>query len=115
MKIAVVGSRAFRNKLLVDTGMEHIAKKYPKAVIITGGAAGVDTWVEHAAYRLGLTVEVYPADWQKYGNRAGAVRNREMVKAADVILAFWDGSSKGTKITIDMATNVGKPLKVFQP
>ena len=41
------------------------------------------------------------------------IRNREIVRYADQILAFWDGSSRGTKYVIDYCKKIGKPCVVI--
>jgi len=63
----------------------------------------------------GKAAPVDRADWQQYGRRAGAIRNRRIVAAASRVVAFWDGASKGTSITIDMARELGKPVEVIGP
>ena len=55
-------------------------------------------------------MRVFPADWDKYGKRAGYLRNVQMAEYADALLAFWDGESRGTKNMIDEALSRG--LKV---
>jgi len=60
------------------------------------------------AQSLGMEViEILP-DWDLHGKSAGMIRNAEIVKQADEVVAFWDGSSKGTKNTIDRAEAAGK-------
>jgi len=112
MRIAVVGSRRYPN-------MEEVAQfvfEQPRdTVIISGGAAGVDTVAIHEARRLRMPYEVYPADWSRHGRRAGAIRNRTIVEKAEEIVAFWDGKSAGTEITILLARKYEKPVRVIQP
>lgn len=110
MKIAVVGSREYPDM----EGVRRFIRALPKdVVVISGGARGVDSVAEEEARVQGLTVEIYPADWARYGRRAGYVRNKIMVDKADKVVAFWDGKSKGTKHTIDLARKASKPLCVF--
>ena len=52
-------------------------------------------------------------DWKQYNRGAGAVRNREIVDSADFVVAIWDGKSKGTKISIDHAKKINKPVFVW--
>ena len=56
---------------------------------------------------------IYPADWLNLGKRAGYVRNTDIVKNSDMIIAFWDGKSKGTKHTIGLAQKMGKECKII--
>lgn len=44
---------------------------------------------------MGFPVERYPADWERYGKRAGPIRNRKMLdQGPDLVVAF--GGDKGT-------------------
>ncbi len=52
-------------------------------------------------------------DWLNLGKRAGYVRNTDIVKNSDMIIAFWDGNSKGTKHTIGLAQKMGKECKII--
>jgi hypothetical protein len=65
--------------------------------IISGGARGPDMLSVRFAREFEFPVEVYNADWDKYGNRAGYLRNEEMAKVADALIAIWDGVSNGTR------------------
>jgi len=75
---------------------------------------GADRLAYQEAQKLGLTVEPHPADWERYGKRAGFVRNQEMVSlGAGLCLAFWDGLSNGTKDTIDRARAAGIKVEII--
>lgn len=66
------------------------------------------------AQKLGLLVERHPADWERHGKRAGYLRNREMAElGADLVLAFWDGQSKGTMHMVDLAEEYGIPFELI--
>lgn len=52
----------------------------------------------------------FPANWSRWGKRAGFIRNKEMVDNADALICLWDGTSRGTKMTLDLAMK--KPLWV---
>lgn len=56
----------------------------------------------------------FPANWDKHGKSAGHIRNAEMAKYADALVAFWDGKSKGTKGMIDYATRCNLRVKVVR-
>jgi len=109
-RIAIVGSRGFAARWKVE---DYIRSLPGTAVIVSGGADGVDTWAFEYATHRGHLVEVYPADWQEYGKRAGFLRNQLIVSKADRVVAFWDGVSKGTKHTIDLALKAGVDLEVL--
>lgn len=111
VSIAVVGSREYPD----ETTVRAVVRGFPKStMVISGGARGVDTWAIEEAQRCGLQTKVFPADWEYHGKRAGYLRNKDVVAAADKIVAFWDGKSRGTKHTIDLAKEAGKPVAIMR-
>lgn len=106
MKIAIVGSR--------EPGNINFAKELEKRIniqscdtIISGGAKGIDSLAAEYATANGLAlVEIRP-NYAKNGRGATFIRNREIVDNADMVVAFWNGTSKGTKYTIDYANKKG--------
>lgn len=112
MKIAVVGSRNFPDLGAVKAYVWSLPQD---TVIVSGGARGVDYEAERAAKERGMPVEIFPADWKQFGKSAGMMRNRDIVMAADKVAAFWDGLSKGTANTIDLAKQYHKPYEIHKP
>jgi hypothetical protein len=110
-RIAVVGSRTYPT---LEDVRQFVREQPLDAVIISGGARGVDQAAVNEARRLEMPYEVYPADWNRYGRGAGMIRNQTIVDTADEIVAFWDGQSPGTRDTIRRAKAAGKPVRVFQ-
>lgn len=82
-------------------------------VIISGGAKGVDRLGEKFAKEFEFPLEIYNAEWDKYGNRAGFVRNEQMALVADALIAIWDGESKGTMHMINLAKKYGMKTYVY--
>ena len=122
MKVAVVGSREFKDKEFVKRKLKYAAWNwsdedgFQKNILVSGGAKGVDSWAEEwwrEDHHGESNIQIFKPNWDVHGNRAGAIRNQQIVDAADYIVAFWDGKSKGTKITIDMALKAGKPLDLY--
>jgi hypothetical protein len=111
MRVAIVGSRGY---LDLDSVKSYVASLPPDAVVITGGAKGVDTVAETAARERGLQVVVHLADWALYGKSAGQIRNQVVVDDCDRLVAFWDGTSPGTKGAISLASKANKLEKVFR-
>ena len=116
-KIIIAGGRDFMdynllkektNKILQEKKVTH------KIVIISGCARGADTLGLRYASENAFDVEEYPADWDKYGKKAGYMRNVEMAENANALIAFWDGKSKGTKHMIDIATERNLPIRVIR-
>lgn len=110
MKVAIVGSRGFWDLDLVG---EYVNGLPPGDSVVSGGARGVDVAAERAATLDGRDVLSFPANWALLGKRAGFVRNVQIVDACDRLVAFWDGQSRGTKHSIDLAKRAGKPVLVI--
>lgn len=109
-KVAIVGSRDFATP---DWVRQYVRRLPLHWTVVTGGARGVDSWAEEEARLRGLCVEVFHANWETHGKAAGMIRNQLIVKAADQVVAFWDGKSRGTKNTIDRAHTAGKSVSVI--
>ena len=82
--------------------------------ILSGMARGIDTFAITVAKEEGWNVEEYPAKWDEHGKAAGFIRNEEMARNADMLIAFWDGESRGTKHMINTALTLGLDVHVFQ-
>lgn len=82
-------------------------------VLLTGGAKGVDSLAIAYAKKNGIKhIEVLP-NYAKYNRAAPVIRDEEMVKMCDRVVAIWDGESKGTKHTIDFAKKHEKPIEIY--
>ena len=76
--------------------------------VIHGGASGADTLADIVASNLSFTIERYPAQWHRYGKKAGPIRNEEMVACgANIVLAFPAAVSPGTKHCMTVAHRTG--------
>jgi len=106
--IGIVGSREFNDLVRLTKFMMQFKPK----VIISGGARGADYLAKIYAQNQGIDYKEFPAEWDKYGRSAGYRRNIDIVENSDIIIAFWDGTSKGTKHTIDIAREKNKPLYI---
>ena len=82
-------------------------------MIISGGAIGVDTLAEKYADKMDIPKVIVRPDYKKYGKLAPLVRNKQMVDMADMVIAIWDGRSRGTKNTIDYAISINRRLKIY--
>ncbi len=112
MIIAVVGSRDFGDKSLVDETLFNELTRQ-NDVVITGGAKGVDTWVKEFckmnATPCKIIRPINPSKKLDY-----LFRNVEILTLADKIIAFWNGTSKGTKFVIDYANARDKEIEVIE-
>jgi predicted Rossmann fold nucleotide-binding protein DprA/Smf involved in DNA uptake len=94
----------------------RLAELPSEAVIVTGGARGADRMADEIAGSLGLDREVFPANWARDHKVAGYVRNSRMIRSKpDLVLAFWDGSSSGTRHTVKLARDQGVEVEVIEP
>ena len=107
MKVAVVGSRTLRE---VDVA-QYIPPESTE--IITGGAYGIDALAERYANSRGIPVRVFRPDYDVLGKLAPLARNDQIVDAADLVIAIWDGVSTGTRYTISRAQKCNKPVKIY--
>ena len=96
MKLVIFGSRGIEDMRAVEKAMEAWGMASQVTEIVSGGARGVDRLGERYARQHGIHCKVFPAQWDKYGKRAGPIRNAEMAKYADYGVAIWDGESRGT-------------------
>lgn len=103
-RVGIVGSREFPDRHAVE---QLVASLPEEVVVVSGGARGVDTWAIEAAKRRDMRTLVLPADWQRYGKSAGMRRNTELVRIVNIVHAFWDGKSRGTQHTIELARESG--------
>lgn len=116
-KLVIAGSRDFKDySLLSETLDKHLKNRARnKAItIISGTAKGADQLGEQYAKEKGYKVEYYSADWERYGNAAGPIRNTQMAKAADDVIVFWDGKSAGTRNMMEAAQKENIPCTVIR-
>jgi len=110
MKVIIAGSRDIVDYELV---LEAIANaNFDITSVVSGGARGVDRLGEQFAKDCGLPIHPFPADWNgPHKKAAGHIRNAEMAKFGQALIAIWDGSSPGTKNMIDVARK--NNLKIY--
>lgn len=113
--IAVIGSRTFTDKKrlfdILDKNFEKIG------VIVSGGAKGADELGRVYAQERGFPCLIYYPRWRSvtggFDKGAGFKRNHLIIKNCDIVLAFWDGVSKGTQNSLDLARQLNKKIKIF--
>ena len=112
MKIIIAGSRNItKEDFQVAVGKSQLLKS--ATTIISGTARGADQLGEEWAKEREIPIERYPADWAKYGKRAGYLRNRQMSQVSDGCLCIWDGKSPGTKLMMNISRESGLFLEIY--
>ncbi len=109
--LGIVGSRTITDEekvfTLIDIFLEEFENKldipHNAYVLVSGGAKGVDSIAEKYAEKNNLDIIVIKPNWKKYKRIAGLIRNREIIKIVDVILAFVDKPKGGTWEVIEKA------------
>lgn len=127
LRVIIAGSRNFDDFLkLIDSCTDILSKitehhnDLNKIRVVSGAARGADQLGEQYAKVREYELSRFPADWDGLGKRAGYVRNAEMAKYAmedgnyGVLIAFWDGKSKGTKHMIDLAEKNGLDMHIVR-
>ena len=113
MRLGVVGSRDFNDYGLMKKYLDKIHSVEPITCIVSGGAKGADYFGEVWAKDNNISKMIFKPDWQKYKKAAGYIRNEEIVNHSDKVIALWNGTSKGTKHTIDICKKKNKKCKII--
>jgi hypothetical protein len=106
MKVAVIGSRG----LVV----EDLGKYLPPGTteIVSGGAVGIDSCAREYALSHGIKLTEFLPDYKRFGRAAPLKRNISIIEYSDMVLAFWDGSSPGTRFVIRNCRKIGVKVVV---
>lgn len=111
MRTIIAGSRHLEDYDLVVDAIDKASWK--PTLVVSGGAKGIDSLAEQWASNNNIQVEKHPANWKQFGRAAGPVRNKEMAKNAEGLIAIWDGKSKGTKSMIELAHKANLAVYVY--
>lgn len=110
MKTIIAGCRGFNDYNLLKEKVDYYRKDHVISEVVSGTARGADYLGEEYANENGIPIKSFPADWENYGKAAGPIRNRQMAEYADVLIAVWDGKSKGTNNMIIEMNKLMKPV-----
>ncbi len=116
MRVLICGQRNFKNEAFLFQVMDYIVRCDGLQVdlVIEGGAPGADRIGRAWAISRGYDFLTFEADWDKYGDSAGPIRNREMLNDGkpDMVVAFYTNpdKSKGTKDMVKIARKAGIPV-----
>ena len=118
-KVIIAGSREFDNydmlKEKCDKILSRKVNEGEEIVIVSGTARGADTLGEKYAEERGYKIERYPANWDKYGKRAGYLRNKKMAEVSNACIVFLSSKAenKGSKMMISIATEEKLLIRVI--
>ncbi|ATN94046.1 dprA-like single stranded DNA binding protein [Mycobacterium phage Kumao] len=113
----ITGSRRWVARTPIWRVLSHELETHPEGIIVVHGACrGTDDIADRWAWgakQQGLPVEIeaHPAEWDKYGKRAGVIRNHHMVSlGADICHAFPLKGGTGTRHCMARAIAAGIPV-----
>lgn len=117
--VLFTGSRGWTDYFTIYRVVRNLHVLLGSFIALHGGARGADTFVSLAARANKLperAERVAPEEWELYGKPAGNYRNtRMLVMRPILVMAFWDGSSRGTLDTIQKAVNIFRIPTVVYP
>jgi len=112
MKVIIAGSRTFTDRFAARMAIKEWEQEYGKiAEVICGGAQGADLIGMSLAEEKEIPVKMFPADWDKFGNAAGPIRNKEMAEYAEGLILLWDGESRGSLSMLKLARHYGLEIQ----
>jgi hypothetical protein len=108
MRVIIAGSRDYTDYTVISNIVTTVANKFDLKIteIVSGGARGVDALGERYALEHGYPCKRFPADWNRHGKSAGPLRNQEMAKYGDALIAFTSGGPGTTNMIQTMNNDV---------
>ncbi|MDE5569145.1 MAG: hypothetical protein K2I82_00620, partial [Ruminococcus sp.] len=79
-----------------------------------GGAKGVDSCAKEYALKNNIPFKEFLPEYTRFGRVAPLKRNLQIIEYADIVIAFWNGQSHGTKYVIDNCRKLNKPVKIIK-
>jgi hypothetical protein len=110
-RIFIGGSRTFSDRTAIANRISQLPRD---TIVLTSRTHGAAAAVRDAVQHLGLQMEVWTArlDWFPTRELAYFARDEEMIRSADRVIAFWDGSTSGTAHELEYARQIGKPMEL---
>jgi hypothetical protein len=114
MRVIIAGSREGVTYEDIEKGVQQFEQAWGLITeVVSGCAAGADTFGEQYAKAHNIRVNPMPADWNRYGRAAGPIRNSEMAKYADGLIAISVNDSRGTANMIQTAKRLNLKTTVI--
>lgn len=114
-KIAVVGSRGYNNYPQFKERLEFYIQNLEDVVFVSGGCpSGADAMIKRWCHENDRELKEHLPDWENGGKKAGILRNTNIIEDADYLIAYYNGTSKGTLDSIKKAEKKGIPIKIIK-
>lgn len=126
MRVLICGSRTFDDEAVIRDAIDrlyvkHVAELGSTLTIIAGEARGADSIakkiaLEYTESDFSVDYRGFAAEWNKYGRRAGFIRNTQMLVEGKphLVLAFKDKEkSVGTDMMVDLARKAEVPTYIW--
>lgn len=109
MKTAVIGSRNLK--------VRNLKNYLPNGTdeIVSGGAKGIDRCAREFANENKIKLTEFFPEYEKHGRAAPIIRNDKIIDYSDIVIAFWDGKSAGTKYVIEKCRKQNKKVIIYMP
>lgn len=114
--IGIIGTRRRDDKTSEKKVWRAFKKVYKKGDTICSGLCpkGADRFAVVFAKKLDAKTLWFPADWKKHGRAAGFIRNTDIAKESDVLIACVAEDRKGgTEDTIKKFIKFHGPKKLI--
>lgn len=112
MRVIIAGTRTITDMRVLEKAIAD--SRFQITEVVSGRARGADALGEIFAFKHGLPLTTYHANWEGHGKYAGPMRNETMARNADALIALWDGSSKGTAHMTNIARHKGLAVYIHK-
>jgi hypothetical protein len=110
VKLIIAGSRSITSPKIVREAILQSGWQNEITEVVSDCAHGVDKLGEMWAENNNIPVKRFPANWEKYGRKAGSLRNKQMSEYGDRLIAIWNGNSTGTIDMVKQMRIAEKPV-----
>ena len=110
-RVLVCGGRDYADRRRLYAELDALRETVEITQIIEGEASGADSLARQWGESRGIPVRKFPANWRRYGKRAGYLRNKQMLNEGKphLVVAFPGG--KGTDGMVMISRQAGVPVK----
>ena len=114
MRLIIAGGRDITDRAIFRAVIRRCQDWTDEATeLVCGMARGVDTMAYNWAKFYKIPIKEFHPDWKRYGPAAGPIRNEEMARYGDRLIAILKENSKGTKNMIANMDKLKKPVRMF--